>query len=654
MKCPRCQADNPEETRYCGHCGLDLRKEGEDDAAATWTSQTPRRGLDRGTTFARRFEIIEEIGKGGMGTVYKAFDTKIKEIVALKILKPEIASDPEIIERFRNEIKLARKVAHRHVCRMYDLGEEGLSFFISMEFVAGEDLKSFIRRSGHLIELKTLGLARQISEGLAEAHRLGVVHRDLKPQNIMIDREGNAKIMDFGIARSLHARGITGTGVIIGTPEYMSPEQADARDVDSRADIYSFGAILYEMVTGRVPFDGDTPLSIVLQHKSTPAPDPRKINAQISPGLGTIILRCLEKEKGRRYQKMSEILEDLDRLENGLPTALRPSVQKKPLTTREITVKFSLKKILVPAAVVLVLISISALIYINRVASKETGEEAAPQAQLSAETKGRPVFRTPSLREETPGTKAVRSPISSFDMEAFFREASKYIGPDEAEKLKTGISIIKDKAARDQALTSIWGTVQDQIKATTSTTNSENPRDARRSYTRSASEMQKVLDLVNEKEKADEARREMEGAKKRSQAVLRTRGENLLSWIAGIKEKDADEAYGKDDFSGARILYGILQRVYQLSLRGGDEAQCLAALEELSSSAKAEAETAKAREKEEWLFNMAGEEEAKARQSLSSSRFAESAERFILAAFLYEKARDVALESGRPRTPASS
>ena len=153
-----------------------------------------------------------------MGTVYKAYDSKIREVVALKLLKPEIASDLEVIERFRNEIKLARQVSHRHVCRMYDLGEEWLTIYISMEYVAGEDLKSFIRRSGHLTEAKAVGLARQIAEGLAEAHRLGVVHRDLKPQNVMIDKDGNAKIMDFGIARSLHTRGVTGTGVIIGTP----------------------------------------------------------------------------------------------------------------------------------------------------------------------------------------------------------------------------------------------------------------------------------------------------------------------------------------------------------------------------------------------------------------------------------------------------
>ena len=186
MKCPRCRFDNPEGTRFCGYCGFELEGTGPKPPSATLTYQTPTRGLERGTTFARRFEIIEEIGRGGMGTVYKAFDTKIREVVALKLLKPDIAADPDIIERFQNEMKLARKVAHRHVCRMYDLNEEGLNFYLSMEYVQGEDLKSFIRRSGHLNEAKAVALGRQIAEGLAEAHRLAVVHRDLKPQNIMI------------------------------------------------------------------------------------------------------------------------------------------------------------------------------------------------------------------------------------------------------------------------------------------------------------------------------------------------------------------------------------------------------------------------------------------------------------------------------------
>ncbi len=297
MKCPRCLNDNPEGTRFCGRCGRELPGSGETVASGTATFQTPTKGLERGTMFARRFEIIEEIGQGGMGTVYKAYDNKIREVVALKLLKPEIASDLEVIERFRNEIKLARQVSHRHVCRMYDLGEEWLSIYISMEYVAGEDLKSFIRRSGHLTEAKAVGLAKQIAEGLAEAHRIGVVHRDLKPQNVMIDKDGNAKIMDFGIARSLHTKGVTGTGVIIGTPEYMAPEQAEGRNIDHRVDIYALGAILFEMVTGRVPFEGTTPLSIVLKHRSEPPADPQTINAQISPGLSRAILKCLKNRR---------------------------------------------------------------------------------------------------------------------------------------------------------------------------------------------------------------------------------------------------------------------------------------------------------------------------------------------------------------------
>ncbi len=323
MKCPRCDNENPEGTRFCGRCGRELPGAGETVASGTVTFQTPTKGLTRGTTFARRFEIIEEIGQGGMGTVYKAYDSKIREVVALKLLKTEIASDPEIIERFRNEIKLARQVSHRHVCRMYDLGEEWLSIYISMEFVPGEDLKSFIRRSGHLTEAKAVGLARQIAEGLAEAHRIGVVHRDLKPQNVMIDKDGNAKIMDFGIARSLHTRGVTGTGVIIGTPEYMAPEQAEGRDVDHRVDLYALGAILFEMVTGRVPFEGTTPLSIVLKHRSEPPADPQTLNAQISAGLSRIILKCLAKRREDRYASAAEVVEELNAVERGLPTTLQ-------------------------------------------------------------------------------------------------------------------------------------------------------------------------------------------------------------------------------------------------------------------------------------------------------------------------------------------
>jgi serine/threonine-protein kinase len=191
----------------------------------TKTIEAAREELTTGSIFAGRYQIIEEIGKGGMGKVYKAQDKKINETVALKLIKPEIASDKKTIERFGNEMKFARKVAHRNVCRMYDLGEEKGSHFITMEYVPGEDLKGMIRMMGQLGAGKAISIAKQVCEGLEEAHRLGVVHRDLKPSNIMIDKEGNARIMDFGIARSLESKGITGAGVMIGTPEYMPPEQ---------------------------------------------------------------------------------------------------------------------------------------------------------------------------------------------------------------------------------------------------------------------------------------------------------------------------------------------------------------------------------------------------------------------------------------------
>ncbi|MBW1863881.1 MAG: protein kinase, partial [Deltaproteobacteria bacterium] len=287
-------------------------------------------------------------------------------------MKPEIAKDKKTIERFSNELRLARKIRHKNICQMFDLGEERGTNFITMEFVPGQDLKGLIRQSGQLAVGTTINIAKQICAGLSEAHKSGVIHRDLKPSNIMIDKEGNVRIMDFGIARSLEAKGITGAGVMIGTPEYMSPEQVEGKDVDQRSDIYSLGVILYEMVTGRVPFEGDTPFTIGMKHKSEAPQNPKEINSQIPDDLNNMILRCLEKEKEQRYQSAGEVRSELTNIEKGIPTTERIALEKKPFTSKEITVTFRLKKLLIPTFLLIAATLMAVLFLWHPWSQKET------------------------------------------------------------------------------------------------------------------------------------------------------------------------------------------------------------------------------------------------------------------------------------------
>ncbi len=319
----------------------------------TKTLVAPSKNLDAGSVFAGRYLILEELGKGGMGSVYKAFDKEVEEKIALKMIKPEIATDEKVIQRFRNELKIARKISHKNVCRMFDLGREEDTYYIAMEYVSGEDLKSSVRRMGPLSTGKVLRFATEICEGLAEAHRLGIVHRDLKPQNIMIDRDGIARIMDFGIARSRELKGMTENGSTIGTPEYMSPEQVEGEDIDHRSDIYSMGVILYEMVTGRTPFEGKTPMSVAMKHVTEKPKEPRGLNIQISEDLSRVIMKCMEKAKARRYQSALDLLYALKEIERGIPAIERVKPARRPITSREITVSFSIRKFLIPVAAVL-------------------------------------------------------------------------------------------------------------------------------------------------------------------------------------------------------------------------------------------------------------------------------------------------------------
>ena len=331
IKCPKCHFENPEDTSYCGKCGTKFDLSEEISHPLTETLETPKEKLTTGSTFAERFQIIEELGAGGMGKVYRALDKKLNEEVALKLIKPEIASDRKVIERFRNELKTARKIVHKNVGRMYELMEDEGAHYITMEYVPGEDLRSFIRRSGQLAVGTSLRITQQVAEGLAEAHRLGVVHRDLKPSNVMIDKEGNARIMDFGIARSIRGLGLTQEGIAVGTPAYMSPEQARGQDVDQRTDVWSLGVVLYEMLTGQLPFKGKNEQAVV---HSILNDDPKSLaglRSEVTGELAKIVEKALAKSPDKRYANIDEMLADIQSVE-------------KEHETKEVTPKASLFK----------------------------------------------------------------------------------------------------------------------------------------------------------------------------------------------------------------------------------------------------------------------------------------------------------------------
>src|SRR5271154_6251344 len=254
----------------------------------------------------QRYEILGEAGHGSMGNVYKARDRETGETVALKLLKPEIASDHAMMERFKNELLFARKITHKNVCRLHEFNRINGIAYTSMEFVEGESLRSVLNRFGGLPTRKAIGLIGQICSGLKEAHAQGIVHRDLKPENVMIDAQGNVKIMDFGIARSMEA--VTRlTGSMVGTPAYMAPEQVGGKPVDYRTDIYSLGLMMYEIFTGTQAFQADNAVAVALkQMREAPVP-PHEIEPTIPAAIERSILKCLEKEPARRFQSIGDL-----------------------------------------------------------------------------------------------------------------------------------------------------------------------------------------------------------------------------------------------------------------------------------------------------------------------------------------------------------
>jgi Protein kinase domain len=262
------------------------------------------------TALGQRYDILGEAGHGSMGNVYKARDRETGETVALKLLKPEIACDQAMMDRFKNELLFARKITHKNVCRVYEFNRVGGIAYTSMEFVEGESLRSVLNRFGGLPQRKATDLALQICSGLKEAHAQGIVHRDLKPENVMIDAQGNVKIMDFGIARSMEA-GTRLTGSMVGTPAYMAPEQVAGKPVDYRTDIYSLGLILYEMFTGAPAFAADNSIAVALKQMREDPPPPHEIEPSIPVWTERAILKCLEKDPAKRFQSIADLESNL-------------------------------------------------------------------------------------------------------------------------------------------------------------------------------------------------------------------------------------------------------------------------------------------------------------------------------------------------------
>ena len=280
--------------------------------ATTGGSSMPTTLLSLATALEGRYQVLAELGRGGMGIVYQAYDKQLKEQVAIKLLSPLLSTDNEALERLTREVSLARRVTHPNVIRIHDIGEVNGLYYVSMEYFGGTNLKEHLKRSGPLSLLGAYQILSQMCSGLEAAHSQGVIHRDLKSQNVMVGPSGQIKIIDFGLARSIHLEGMTATGLIMGTPEYMSPEQVSGKHADERADIYALGVILFEMLTGRVPFTGESAIAVGFQQLKDPPPSPRSINPQIPEEVEKIILKALEKNPIHRYRNVDELRKDFE------------------------------------------------------------------------------------------------------------------------------------------------------------------------------------------------------------------------------------------------------------------------------------------------------------------------------------------------------
>ncbi len=377
MKCPQCQTDISDDSRFCSKCGTPVSADERIVFSQTRTILRPMEELSPETLLAGKYRGLKVVGRGGMGIVYMAEDTKLKRHVALKFLPPELVQSTEARERFVLEARAAAALSHPNICTIYEIHDEGEKPFIAMEFIDGQSLKAKMAKSPLSLE-EALDLAVQVSEGLEEAHGKGIIHRDIKSANIMVTNKGQAKVMDFGLAKVKGGTLLTREGTTLGTVAYMSPEQALGKDLDQRTDIWSLGVVLYEMLSGRLPFTGDHEASILytVVHEE---PKPLKaVKPDVAPELQHVVSRALKKNPEARYSSAAEMGKDIQKFQDSLRAG-----EMKAFSLRALLRRFRKPIVAIPAVLALIAIALAAAWFFNRQAKIRWARNVAlPEAQL--------------------------------------------------------------------------------------------------------------------------------------------------------------------------------------------------------------------------------------------------------------------------------
>lgn len=406
MKCPKCQADILDDSQFCSKCGTPIHPGDRAFLSHTRTILRPIAELAAGSELAKKYTIIDVVGKGGMGIVYKAEDIRLKRYVALKFLPPELTKDEQARGRFVLEAQAAAALSHPNICTIHEIDEEEGKSFIAMEYVEGESLKNKIDSGSIGIE-EVVDTAIQVAEGLEEAHRKGIVHRDIKSANIMVTEKGQAKIMDFGLAKVKGGTLLTREGTTLGTVAYMSPEQAHGEDVDHRTDIWSLGIVLYEMLSGQLPFKGDREASILYSVVHEEAKPVTAWNPKIPSELQQIVDRCLKKKPEARYESAADLLKDLHKYKDSLKAE-----ELGAFSFRSFLRKMRKPIVAIPALLIIAAIAVAAVWFFKRQAKIRWAKEV-----ILPEVGNLSQARNPGL---TNGIKAYR----------LAKEAEKYIPND--------------------------------------------------------------------------------------------------------------------------------------------------------------------------------------------------------------------------------